>query len=78
MKNHLATPLAFAMSMLIAAPAFAGTDWIQAAKQGVAPGMVGAFTVVLYFGFRVLVKGSRFITSKTNAPSKRDWLVPDR
>ena len=70
MKKHIATLLAFAMTMLIAAPAFAGTDWNQAAKQGVVGGMVGVFTVVLYFGFRLLVKGFKFIMSKTQIHSK--------
>lgn len=70
MKKYLATLLAFAMSMLITAPAFAGTDWSQAAKQGVVAGTVGAFTAVLYFGFLLLVKGYKFITSKTKTPAK--------
>jgi Na+/proline symporter len=56
--------------MVFAASAFAGTDWNQAAKQGVVGGMVGAITVVLYFGFRLLVKGFKFITSKTKSPLK--------
>jgi Na+/proline symporter len=70
LKKHLATIITFTINMLIAAPAFAGTDWNQAAKQGVVAGMVGAFTVVLYFGCRLLVKGLKFITSKTQTPSK--------
>lgn len=70
MKKYLATLLAFAMTMLIAAPAFAGTTWNQAAKQGVVAGMVGAFAVVLYFGFWLLVKGFKFLTSKTQTGSK--------
>lgn len=47
MEKHLAISIAFAMTMLIAAPAFAGTDWNQATKQGAAAGVVGVFTVVL-------------------------------
>jgi hypothetical protein len=70
MKKYLATLLAFAMTMLIVAPAIAGTDWNQAAKQGVVAGMVGAFTAVLYFGIRLLVKGFKFLTSKTQTASK--------
>lgn len=70
MKKHFAMLTTFVMTILIAAPAFAGTDWNQATKQGVVAGMVGAFTAVLYFGFRLLVKVFKLITNKAKTPSK--------